>query len=269
MIYISATTGTRAGGHNLVFFSATPTYDPEELIAYEIGYKAQFLNDTLQLNGSVFLYDYESIHTVATEVVPPLTDFGGAATTTTSVLEAPGADITGIELEVMWLTTDELTLGGNFSYTPSEYTGDLFIKDTAGFANPESLFPSFTGQVTNIKGNQILQVPEWKYTAWASYSLPLSSGARVDFLAVYSYIGDVYYSPFENEADKADSYDRSDVRVTWTSPQSNWTVSGFVNNVFDDVGVLQVLRQGEGENFRHTAGVTLSRLAGLELSYKL
>ena len=269
MVYFSATTGTRAGGHNLVFFSATPTYDPEELIAYEIGYKTRFLNDTFQLNGSLYLYDYDTIHTVATEVSPPLTDFGGNAGTSTSVLEAPGADIYGIEAEIMWLTTDRLTLGGNFSYTPSEYTGDLFIKDPSQFRTPESLFASFTEQTTNIKGNKLLQVPEWKYTAWASYEYPLSGGSRLEFFGVYSHISDVYYTPFESEEDKADSYARADLRVTWTSAAGNWTVTAFVNNIFDDVGVLQVLREGEDEFFRHTAGVTLPRLAGVELSYTL
>ena len=68
MFYASATSGHRAGGYNLVFFSKTPTYDPEELIAYELGYKTQWMDNSLQLNGSFYFYDYENIHTVATEV---------------------------------------------------------------------------------------------------------------------------------------------------------------------------------------------------------
>ena len=42
MMYFSATSGYRSGGYNLVFFSNTADYDPEELTAYEIGYKTQF-----------------------------------------------------------------------------------------------------------------------------------------------------------------------------------------------------------------------------------
>ena len=44
-------------------------------------------------------------------------------------------------------------------------------------------------------------------------------------------------------------------------------LAAFVNNVLGDVAVLQVLRHGEGENFRQTAGVTSPRLAGLEFTY--
>ena len=268
MFYLSATSGYRSGGNNLVFFSATPDYDPEELIAYELGYKMQLLDGSLQLNGSFYYYDYESIHTVATEVTPPLVP-GGAPGTTTSVLPAPGAEIMGIEAELTWLATDNLSLGGNFSFTPSEYTEDLFIQDPAELSTPESLFPDVNALQQNINGNQILQVPELKYTLWGNYGFPLAGGSRVDFFAVYNWIDDVYYSPFESKTEMAEAYDRLDLRATWTSPSTQWVISAFVNNVFDDVGVLQVLREGEDEFFRRSAGTTVPRLFGLELTYSL
>ena len=268
LLYLSATSGYRSGGNNLVFFSATPDYDPEELVAYEFGYKTQLLDNTLQLNGSFYYYDYETIHTVATEVTPPLVP-GGAPGTTTSVLEAPGAEIWGIEAEALWLATDRWTIGGNFSYTPSEYTKDLFIQDPAQVNTPESLFPDVNKLTQNINGNQLLQVPEWKMAAWGSYRLPLSNGSAVEFFGVYSYIDEVYYSPFENDSEKADDYDRIDLRATWTSADGNWIVSGFVNNVLDDIGLLQVLRNGEDEFFRQSAGTTVPRLYGLEVTYSL
>ncbi len=269
LIYFSATTGTRAGGYSLVYFSQTPSYEPEELLAYEVGYKSQFFDDTFQIFASAYFYDYESIHTFATEVAPPLTDFGGTAGTSTTVLAAPGAEIWGLEAEAMWLVTDNVTLGANFSYTPSEYTEDLWMKDSARIQNPGSLFPDFTGQVLNIKGNDLLQVPELKYTGWASYSMNLSDGSNLEFFGVYSWIDDVYYSPFMTKAEMAESYDRVDLRATWISATGNWIVSGFVNNIFDDIGVLQVLRHGQSEMFRHSAGTTAPRMYGVELTYAL
>ena len=162
-----------------------------------------------------------------------------------------------------------MTLGGNFSFTPSEYTKDLFIQDPAAIDTPESLFPDANALTKNINGNQILQVPELKYTTWASYMVPLNGGSKLEFFGVYNWIDEVYYSPFESELEKADSYDRLDLRATWSSAGDNWIVSAFVNNVFDDVGVLQVLRNGEDEFFRHGAGTTTPRLMGLEVTYSL
>ena len=86
-------------------------------------------------------------------------------------------------------------------------------------------------------------------------------------LGVYSWTDEVYFSPFENEREKAHAYGRLDLRGTWTNAEQNLIVTGFVNNVLDDVAVLQVLRHGEAENFRQSAGVTSPRLWGVELTY--
>ena len=262
LMYFSATSGYRSGGFNLVFFSNTATYDPEELLAYEIGYKSQFLNDTLQLNASVYVYDYDTIHTVGTEV----TSIGG---TTTSVLEAPGARVTGIEAEILWLATDGLTLGGNFSYTPSKYTESLLVSDSSRQDVPESLYPEFDTLTEDIKGNQLLQVPEGKFTAWGSYNIPMNGGAQLELFGVYSWTDEVFYSPFETQEEKAEAYGRADLRATWTSPNDNWAVAAFVNNIFDDVANLGIYRQSEAEFYRHNSGITLPRVYGMEFSYKL
>jgi len=200
---------------------------------------------------------------VATEIAT----IGGA---TTSVVEAPGAEIMGAEGDILWLATDNLTLGGNFSYTPSEYTEDLFVSDPARAEVPESLFPNGVETLEeNINGNQILQVPELKWTAYASYMVPMGNNGSLELFTNYSWIDDVYYSPFEREEEMAKAYDRIDLRATWRSNGGAWVVTGFVNNVLDEVGVLQVLREGEAEFFRHTAGTTVPRLMGLEVTYNM
>jgi len=258
MIYTSVTSGHRAGGYNLVFFSNTPTYEPEELIAYEIGYKTQFLDNSLQLNGSFYFYDYENIHTVATEV----SEIFGTSTTT---LAAPGAEIKGIEAELTWLVSDRWTVGGSFSHTPNKYTEDLVMLDPARFEAPPSLFGAVQS-ASNINGNQLLQVPETKINGWASYVMPLESGANITLSSSYAWIDDVYYSAFQNENDKAKSFGRLDMRASWVSSDGRMMLTGFVNNVLNDIGKLQILREGEGEHFRQSAGTTLPRLLGLEFT---
>ncbi len=260
LVYFSATSGYRSGGYNLVFFSNTPTYDPEELTAYEIGYKTRLLNNTMQLNGSFYLYDYDNIHTVGVEV----TTIGG---TSTSVLEAPGARVFGIEAEGTWLVNDYLTLGGSFSYTPSEYSDTLLISDSSNHKVPGSLYPEFESLTQDIKGNQLLQVPEGKATLWGGYLVPLAGGAQLEMFGIYSWTDEVYFSPFQSRDEMAEAFGRTDLRATWTSSNGNWLITGFVNNIFDEVANLQVLRQGEAEFFRHNAGTTVPRLYGMEFTY--
>jgi len=92
--------------------------------------------------------------------------------------------------------------------------------------------------------------------------------SQLEFFGLYSWIDEVFYSPFESDDEKADAYDRLDLRATYTSGSGNWIITAFVNNIFDDVGNLQILRAGEAEFFRHSSGNTVPRLYGMEFTYQ-
>ena len=116
----------------------------------------------------------------------------------------------------------------------------------------------------------MLRVPEMKAGAFAQYTWPLGNVGKLDFLASYSWIDEVYFSAFEAPVDVASDYDRLDLRVSWHSPRENWTVAAFVNNVFDEGGIRQIDRYqaGETENFRRAGATTDPRLWGLEVRWR-
>ena len=277
MMYANVTTGYRSGGFNLAFFSQTPAYEPEELIAYEVGYKTQMLNNTLQLNGSIYRYNYDSIHTRTEEACPPvateqsLQSACAVVASTTSIQAAPGAVINGLEVEVLWLPTDELTVGGNFSYTDTEYTESFFVVDGTDPTTPGVLYTDLTNpdRVRDIKGRSLPQVPKTKGSLYGVYALDFDDAGKVDLMMTYSYIDDVYFSAFESALDLAPAYDRIDLRATWTSASDEWTVSGFVNNVQNDIGIRQILASGAEDGYKRTAQVTEPRVYGVEVSYTL
>ena len=277
-LYANVTTGYRSGGFNLTFFSQTPAYDPEALIAYELGYKAQFMDQTLQFNGSAYIYDYESIHTRTEEACPPSVGLDSISSvcavgvaSTTSVEAAPGAEVRGLEGDLLWLATPALTIGGNLSLTFSEYTESFIIIDGADPTVPQALYnlANNADRAVDIKGNQLLQVPQTKANVFASYRFPTAGSGAFEVLGSWSYISDVYFAAYESELDKAPAYDRFDLRGTWTSATGRWVVAGFVHNAFDKIGIRQILRHGATDGFRRTAQVSEPRLMGLELSYRL
>ena len=277
-IYVNVTTGYRSGGFNLTFFSQTPTYEPEALTAYELGYKAQFMDQTLQFNGSAYIYDYASIHTRTEEACPPSVGLDSISSvcaigvaSTTSIEAAPGAEVRGLEAEVLWLATSALTLGGNLSLTYSEYTESFVIIDGADPTVPQVLYSlaDNADRAVDIKGNRLLQVPDSKANLFASYGFQLAGSGAIELLGSWSYISDVYFAAYESELDKAPAYDRLDLRGTWTSATGRWAVAGFVHNAFDKIGIRQILRHGATDGFRRTAQVTEPRLIGLEVSYSL
>ncbi len=281
LLYLNVTTGYRSGGFNLAFFSQTPEYEPEELTAFELGYKSQFLDNSLQFNGSLFFYDYESIHTFTEEACPAgdtpgdtPEDLGSACAvvnSTASVQAAPGAEMMGVEAEVLWLATDNLTLGGNFSYTDTEFTETFLVVDGADPTIPGAIYngQNNPNRVRDLKGKILPRIPEMKFSAYASYRFPLGDNGNVDLFASYAWIDEVYFSAFEAELDRAPEYQRVDLRATWTSADESWIVAGFVNNVFDEIGIRQILRHGAGDGYRRTAQTTEPRVYGLELTYNM
>ncbi len=263
LIYLSATKGLRSGGFNLVFFSSNATFEPEELVAFELGYKGTMLDGQLQLNAAAYFYDYENVHTFANGVA-----FAGGYTT--NVVAVPEAEMIGLDFDVTWLATDNLTIGAHFSHTDTEYTSDFFVIDPNDQNQPQSLFDATTNLV-NLNGNQMIRVPENKGGAWAMYSWPMGDNGRLEFLANYSWIDRVYFSVFERKDQSAPSYDRFDLRATWHSSDETWMVAAFVNNVFNDIGWRQIEQYGATEEtfYRREGAPTDPRLAGLEVRYKI
>jgi len=262
LIYLSATKGLRSAGFNLVFFSENNIFEPEELIAYELGYKGTLLDGQLQLNAAAYFYDYENVHTFANGVA-----FAGGYTT--NVVAVPEAEMKGFDFDLTWLATDNITLGAHFSYTGTEYTSDFEVIDPNNPQQPESLFDATTNLI-NIKGNQMLRVPEMKWGAWAQYSWPMGDMGKVDFLVNYSWIDQVYFSVFERENQSAPDYDRLDFRATWTSADDSWMVAAFVNNITNDIGWRQIEQYGatEASMYVRTGAPTDPRLAGIEIRKK-
>ena len=86
LIYLSATKGSRAGGFNLVFFSANRSFKTESLISYELGYKGTLRDGTMQLNSAVYYYDYKNVETFGTGP-----SAFNPADTSTSVFSVPSA----------------------------------------------------------------------------------------------------------------------------------------------------------------------------------
>ena len=52
-----------------MFFSANAKYQPENLTAYELGYKGEILDGTMQVNSALYFYDYKHVHTFGSEPV--------------------------------------------------------------------------------------------------------------------------------------------------------------------------------------------------------
>ncbi|RZJ42701.1 MAG: TonB-dependent receptor, partial [Brevundimonas sp.] len=113
-VYAKYSTGYRAGGAS----SRSLTYrsfDPEEVEAYEIGLKGDFLNNRLRLNAAVYAMD----RTDSQIDFSLVTVIGASTRNTLETVNAPGTTkIRGVELEGAFQVTENLRLSASYAYTP-------------------------------------------------------------------------------------------------------------------------------------------------------
>jgi outer membrane receptor protein involved in Fe transport len=275
LAYFSITTGYRSGGFSLGEIDARredpstgdlkPTnYDQEEVIAYEIGFKGLHMDGTLQLNMSLYTYDYDNYQ----DLVNTFSQNEGRSLNL--VTNADTARNTGFELEAMWLASDRLAIGGNFSITRTEYTSDVLIEIEDDPAHPASLFPAADYRdlfVENGKGSQLKKIPEEKLTLWAAYELPTRVG-NFSFNASYAYTGEYYDQGIERELDLVPDRFRVDLSATWRDPEQVWSVRLFVNNATDEANLRDIGSATEFNNWRLTGALLTPRFYGVDIRYE-
>ncbi|MBX3706246.1 MAG: TonB-dependent receptor [Pseudomonadales bacterium] len=262
LFYLSATTGWKSGGYNLGFRSTNnPVYEPEEVLAFELGYKGRLLNDTMQLNGSVYNYIYDNRQSFTTV----LGQFGTGA----AILNVPEQAVYGAEADVLWLATDQLTLGANASYTSAEFDSDLLSINADDPSMPGTLFTP-QDRTRNVKGNKMPYIPEVKFTAWGSYAWNLGSRGTVELRSTASWTDEFYTTIYQSDLDKAHDFWRWDARLAWMSADGQWDISAFVNNITNELGVRQQDNFGElAGDYLKTVTTTDPRVYGMTLRWSL
>ena len=262
LFYATVSTGERHGGFQFV----GPSFDSEEVLAYEIGAKNTFLDGRMFLNTSLYYYDFENRFIQQTENNIP------------TILNAPEAEIYGIDLQLMWLITEAFQVTANIGWIHAEFSEDFITQDnTLSPENPDSYCPFKPagdqygfgptcdgGIPQNIKGNRLPRAPEWTVSLGAQYVLEMSSGAlttRVDF----SWRDSFDFRWFENPFDEGQSYHRTDLRMRYDPHQSFWWAEVYVQNLEDDDDVrTQLEGSTTGRRFWFAPGRTFGVRFGYE-----
>ena len=108
-------------------------YAPDTLINNEIGFKTEFLEHRLQVNGSLYQMDWKDVQTL---IYNP-TVFGNG----TFGVAGPTYRVKGVELQFVARVTDGLTLQGSMSHNNSEQTNSPCITSAGAASNPANPTP--------------------------------------------------------------------------------------------------------------------------------
>ena len=293
MVYGRLSTGYRAGG-----FNDSSVYNPpikaETLINYEAGVKGLFMDQRLNMRAAAFFQDYDDRQQVAVQdpglpvcsgapgdILGCLTPFAESPLLefTTNI---PDSQIWGVEIEGNYYLTQQLKVGGFYTYLGSEL--GTFASNTHGDPNP--LFGAWehidqnTGETVvspynkprDWTGSQLPQQPDHKWAITLAYENTFEAipGSFV-WSGWYNYTGERYPMVRNIESQKLRAYNRLDMRVTWTSASENLTITGFVQNVMDEIGLVAYLPQSSGSNPLYPPMGTLSdpRRIGLVINWAM
>ncbi len=176
LIYGSISRGFRSGGIDGDGNLATEV-DPEFVDNIEIGYKGDFLNNTLRWNSSLWYSDYTDIQ---------IQSFSLDASVTVGVPlavlnNAAEADLYGFESEIEWLPTDNFTLKAGIGLTDgdfSEFTEPRLVDP----ANPDAGVFQFDRSDEPIGG------PELQFNVTGRYSFDVSPNTRGGFQLSYTHL---------------------------------------------------------------------------------
>ena len=256
MVYASYSRGFRSGSFNNGFYYADQLdpngvyVEPEFVDAYEIGFKGDYLDNRVRFNGAAFFYDYENQQFVNQVGVSAL------------LANAGGAEISGIELELTALVTDNLTVTAGLGLLDSEYT-ELALPRLSTALDPLDSI--------DLAGNELVSSPDTNFNYMINYELPIGTNWYTRFVASGNYIGDQWFSAY-NDLDghagiRQDAYWVHNARLTFASSDDKLAVSLFGQNVFDeefDVYAIN-LQGGFGYNYFMEGR---PRTYGAELTYR-
>ncbi len=220
LLYATVSTGFKSGGlNNLPADIGLTTYQPEKITAYELGSKNRFLDDRLQVNLSLFRYDYKNYQTF--EFYQP-TSGPHAGATLFPTVNSQTATFQGGELAAEFALTADDRLGVSVNYLHNKF--DKFVIDLP--------FVS----VIDLSGTDVPLSP--KVAASLSYQHIFRLGNAGDLTAgADAHYSDSYYATGNqggaagNALYTQPSYTKINANLAWHSASGGWTVSAFVRNL--------------------------------------
>jgi iron complex outermembrane receptor protein len=258
-LYLYAATGSKAGSFGdgvdvcrcgrIEFFS----FEPEEVLNYELGYKATLLDGRLNLTVAAFFTEFENkqvsqfrtvgfVEDPPGEPVLPLQEIGSLVTS-----NAGEAEIKGLEVEWAYIPWDNGRLTGGIGLLDTAflswpgYAGEAYFCEQRAEAGPEfECVPQDDGSGTsNIEGNELPYSTPVSLTVAYSHDFVLGGGAMITPYLKFHYEDEMHFTEGNFDAipalsDKRDEIGTLDATLRYTSAENTWSVEAFVYNVTDE-----------------------------------
>ena len=211
MMYASAAEGFRSGGSQPVALPGIPTtYEPEELITYEIGSKGSLADGLIMFDAALFFAEYENIQVY----LPNAFNF--------QAFDNIGeAEVLGAEIGTQIFATAALFFQINAGYNASEYKEPGLSPDA---------------------GDPMDNVPEYTYSVSGDYSFSWTPDVDGHFRVDYFFRDETQNSlrglvaPGSNDFSRSERIKQLNIRLGATFGEHSLYL--FAENVLDEDAVL-------------------------------
>ncbi|MFT6890160.1 MAG: iron complex outermembrane receptor protein [Halioglobus sp.] len=213
MVYANYSEGYKGGGVQQrnagVFGPKAPTYDPEFVESFEVGFKYTSDGGNFVLNAAAFFADYTDIQleTLAPDGVAPQLENAGEA------------EIGGLELEMRWAPADS-----------------WFVEAAVGWVDAEivEVAADSTNSGGPAKGDTVPFVPEYNTSLSVIKIFDLGDAGTLTPRVDWSWRDDVLFSADNNPDNSQEAHSIVNVNVSWDSASDKYSVTLFLNNIADE-----------------------------------
>lgn len=217
MTYATVSTGFKSGGVSPRFYHVNHIlpFQPEELTAYELGFKSDLFANTVRVNGALFLSDYTDQQVGAPGSRCPGLEPEAPCLAT---VNAQDSEYRGAELEVLWQLADNTTLDFSGSWIDAKYTriDPVVLENPAFIRNPDGP-PG---------------IPQYKFSVGLQHVFELPNGSSLTGRVDYNYEDDRV--PNVTTSMGTPSFDLVNARLAWHSPDRDWEVAATLTNALDE-----------------------------------
>lgn len=217
LFYASVSTGFKAGGFN-DFDPRTGTtapYGPEQLTAYEIGYKGRPLSRlTLSLSG--YYYDYSKDQINGLTLFPTPNGVVGVLFTQLAPVEIYGA-----EGELRYQI-----------YNATQFTAALAYEHSRIISLQTGFLGYLTGKFADFSGYALPSTPKFVANLSLTHAFQLAGDAQLRFRAATKISDGYYLNDYANAVRfRQPAFTRSDFSLTYAAAADRYTVQLFVENI--------------------------------------
>ncbi|MCW4455240.1 TonB-dependent receptor [Flavobacterium sp. MXW15] len=271
------------------------TYDPEEVVTWEMGIKTTLFDNRLRLMATAFYSDYSDMQ-IATARPLFVTyaferDNNGQPTdvveanefTVFQTANIGKARIKGLELEYDWAVSQKGRLSGHVAWLDTKITSQFVQQwgfapaDLYEISYDESVDPENAQLTVDLQGNELPSSPKFTAAINYSYMFDLKSGATILPWIAVNYRTSSYFTIFNTDkhedkfatatpdafSDKRPSSTNVSLGIKYTAPDTRWSVEGFVNNATD---TTEFYWAGGGDGLVK-GPVSMPRFYGVRLNY--